>query len=97
MADNGKAVRIEKFRRVLAESVFIEVVLWELPAPAPGSRHRYKYRLALVRNDACILRYDNERGKGDHRHIGEREEAYAFSTLETLLDDFHSDIGRLLK
>lgn len=97
MKDNTKAVLIERFRRPVAEGVFIEAVLWELPVPTPGSRHPYKYRLALIRNDVCILRYDNERGKGDHRHMGEREDAYAFSTLETLLDDFYADIERLLK
>jgi hypothetical protein len=38
------------------------------------------------------VRYDNERGKGDHRHIGEREEGYAFVTLEQLLADFRRDV-----
>lgn len=97
MMNNKKAVLIEKSRRFLADDVFVEVALWHLPASTPGSRHKYKYRLALVRNDVCILRYDNERGKGDHRHIGERDDAYAFSTPETLLDDFYADIERLLK
>lgn len=97
MKDNTKAVLIERSRRSLADGLFAEVVLWELPAPTPGNRHGYKYRLALVRDDVCMLRYYNERGKGDHRHIGEREETYAFSTLETLLDDFYADMERLLK
>jgi hypothetical protein len=35
-----------------------------------GSRHQYKYRLVLVVNDDCVLRYDNEAGKGDHKHVG---------------------------
>jgi Family of unknown function (DUF6516) len=38
------------------------------------------------------VRYDNERGKGDHRHIGEQEEDYVFTTLESLLEDFQRDI-----
>lgn len=65
-----KAVLIEKSRTVLGEAVFFEVVLWHLPDPVPGSAHPFKYRLALVVNGECVLRYDNERGKGDHRHIG---------------------------
>jgi Family of unknown function (DUF6516) len=39
------------------------------------------------------VRYDNERGKGDHRHLGLREEAYVFTTIEQLLDDFERDIA----
>jgi hypothetical protein len=30
--------------------------------------------------------------KGDHRHIGEREEAYGFTTVEQLLADFERDV-----
>jgi hypothetical protein len=38
------------------------------------------------------VRYDNERGKGDHRNIGDVEDAYAFVSLEQLLDDFRHDV-----
>ena len=38
------------------------------------------------------MRYDNERGKGDHRHIGDREEHYVFTALEQLLEDFRRDV-----
>ena len=38
------------------------------------------------------MRYDNERGKGDHRHIGEKEFAYVFVSVEQLLDDFENDV-----
>jgi len=37
----------------------------------------------------------NETGKGDHRHYGEREEAYDFQTIERLVEDFHYDFVRL--
>lgn len=65
-----KAALIEKSRTVIDDTTFFEAVLWHLPAPVPGSGHPFKYRLALVVNGECVLRYDNERGKGDHRHIG---------------------------
>lgn len=97
MTDNTKAELIERTRRELAEGVFVEIVLWKLPAPTPGSNHRFKYRLALIQSDVCVLRYDNERGKGDHRHLADREDPYMFSTLEALLDDFNADVRRLLK
>ena len=35
-----------------------------------------KYRLAFVVEEACVVRYDNERSKGDHRHYGDTEESY---------------------
>ena len=53
---------------------------------------RFKYRLALVADSVCVLRYDNEAGKGDHRHIGRVEELYKFVDPETLLVDFWNDV-----
>lgn len=73
---------------------FVERVIWELPAAAAGPVHGYKYRLAYVVNGNCVLRYDNEARKGDHRHYGEVQSPYHFSSLEQLLTDFHNDIAR---
>lgn len=97
MADNTKAELVYEDRRELGEGIFVEAVLWRLPRPVPGSEHSFKYRLALVIDDECVLRYDNERGKGDHRHYGEREEPYRFTTPEALFADFGVDARRLLK
>lgn len=77
-----------------SERSFVELVLWELPLPIAGSSHPYKYRLAYVVNSNCVLRYDNEVGKGDHRHINRRQSDYKFSTPQRLLADFFSDIAR---
>jgi hypothetical protein len=62
----------------------------------PGSAHPFKYRLALVVNGECVLLYDNERGKGDHRHIGGIEEPITFTTLEALYDAFQADLERIV-
>jgi hypothetical protein len=70
----------------------IHLVLWELDEPLPPCRHRFKYRLAYVVAGVCVVRYDNERGKGDHRHFGDREEPYAFSTPRQLIADFMADV-----
>jgi hypothetical protein len=75
-------------RHVLDPRMFVEIVVWQLPRPARGSAHRFKYRLALVVDGVCLLRYDNETGKGDHRHVHEVEEPYVFSDADTLLADF---------
>jgi len=89
-----KAAELVRTRIILSETAFAELVLWEVPTPVAGSRHRYKYRLAYVVDGVCVLRYDNEAGKGDHCHFGSRESAYAFSTPEKLIADFQRDIGR---
>jgi hypothetical protein len=57
--------------------------------------HGLKYRLFCGRRGECLVRYDNEAGKGDHRHYGEREEPYPFKTVERLLADFRADCARL--
>ena len=92
-----KARLIEKSRTVIGEAIFFEVVLWHLPDPVPGSAHPFKYRLALVVNGECVLRYDNERGKGDHRHIRGTEEPITFTSLEALYDAFRADMRRMLE
>ena len=53
-----------------------------------GSTHSYKYRLAYVVSDECVLRYDNEAGKGDHKHMGVFESGYTFIGLPELLREF---------
>ena len=50
------------------------------------------YRLALVVKGECVLRYDNEAGKGDHRHAGKAERLYRFTTPAQLLADFWADV-----
>lgn len=92
-----KAVLIEKSRTVINETAFFEVVLWHLPAPVPGSKHPFKYRLALVVSGQCLLRYDNERGKGDHRHIRGVEEPVEFTSLEALYEAFQASMEIILK
>jgi hypothetical protein len=38
------------------------------------------------------VRYDNERGEGDHRHVAGVETLYEFVSLDRFLDDFERDI-----
>ena len=70
----------------------IEMVVWQLPAPIPPSGHRFKYRLIFVRDGKRMVGYDNERGKGDHKHLGEREMRYRFVDEAQLLTDFWQDV-----
>ena len=71
---------------------FVEIVIWRVHKPVLASRHPYKYRLAYVVNGKRVVGYDNERGKGDHRHLGKLEEAYDFVTPAELMADFMRDV-----
>ena len=79
-------------RHTVSENAFIEMVVWQLQSSVSGSKHDFKYRLALVVDGTCVLRYDNEAGKGDHKHMGEHEVPYAFTTPRSLLEDFWDDV-----
>lgn len=79
-------------RHILSEDAFVEMVVWRVPSPVAGSAHRFKYRLALVVNGRCVFCYDNEQGKGDHRHTGEDEAPYVFTTPRALVEDFWNDV-----
>jgi len=59
-----------------------------------GSTHDYKYRLAYVVDEVCVLRFDNEAGKGDHVHCGSTEGSYHFVSIDGLLADFSQYIQR---
>ena len=71
---------------------FVQIVVWQVPQPVPPSEHRFKYRLVYVVDGARVVGYDNERGKGDHRHLGDEEMPYTFVDVPTLLDDFWVDV-----
>jgi len=82
-------------RRVpVTKQSFAELVMWEVPESIPGSAHSYKYRLAFIVAGVCVLRYDNETGKGDHRHVKGKELKYRFVSVDQLVADFFEDVKR---
>ena len=87
-----KATLVARTR--IAENAFAELVLWEVPEPVTGSAHGFEYRLAYVVDGVCVVRYENEVGKGDRRHFGDLESEYFFTTTEALLAAFERDIAR---
>ncbi|MGL4488864.1 MAG: toxin-antitoxin system TumE family protein [Rhizobiaceae bacterium] len=87
-----KAELLLRRRIVISENAFVEMVAWRVPEALAGSKHAFKYRFAYVVNEKCVLRYDNERGKGDHRHIDDEENAYTFESVDKLIEDFLSDV-----
>jgi hypothetical protein len=89
-----KAMLLMRTRIAYAESAFAELVLWRVPMPLAGSTHTFKYRLAYVVDGVCVVRYDNEAGKGDHRHVAGKESACQFEAPDKLIAAFQRDIAR---
>jgi hypothetical protein len=84
---------IAKAKEIREDGSIVEIVIWQVHIPLLPCTHSYKYRLYYGADGICRVRYDNERGKGDHRHLGEHEEVYIFTTIEQLLADFETDIN----
>jgi hypothetical protein len=91
---NNKAELLIRQRVPLDAAAFVEIVVWRVPKSVRGSNHDLKYRLALVVDGVCVMRYDNEAGKGDHRHVRGSEQPYQFIDVDTLLADFWSDVDK---
>jgi hypothetical protein len=89
-----KATRIFYDKAVLPDGFIVEMVIWQLPTSSAERPHGLKYRLYFGRNGQRMVGYDNERGKGDHKHILDVEKSYKFTTAEKLVADFLSDIER---
>ncbi|MFM7847944.1 MAG: DUF6516 family protein [Rubrivivax sp.] len=87
-----KATLLAKSKEVRDDGTIVEIVVWELPKPVPPCVHRFKYRLFYGLPGQERVRYDNERGKGDHRHVAGSELGYSFVSLDQLLDDFERDV-----
>ena len=94
MIRHNKARQVFRFRDVW-DDITVEMVIWALPKATADRPHGLKYRLYCGKDGRCVVRYDNETGKGDHRHYGRRQEAYEFESIEKLIADFRTDCERL--
>lgn len=74
------------------EEAFIQIKIWKVKPNVKGSLHEYKYSCAYVVNKICVLRYDNEAGKGDHKHIDGQEMPLQFADIEDLVAQFDADV-----
>jgi hypothetical protein len=77
---------------LLRDRLWLSETAKVVPVPVTGSLRTFKYRLALVSEDDCVMRYENEAGKGDHKHLGAREVPYQFVDIDTLQTDFWADV-----
>lgn len=91
-----KATLIYRLNETRLDGVKVDMVIWQLPTPTPDRPHGLKYRLWAGRDGKTLVRYDNESGKGDHKHLGEAavEEVNCFVSLSKLVADFFADIEK---
>lgn len=83
-----KAVLIYRKTEIRPDGIKLEMVIWQLPVSTPDRPHGLKYRLWAGKGSKTLVRYDNESGKGDHKHIGRVEKPYAWRDMSTLVEDF---------
>ncbi|CAB3775176.1 hypothetical protein LMG29542_08558 [Paraburkholderia humisilvae] len=89
-----KATLLFEDRATYPDGAILEMRVWRLPVTDAERPHGLKYSLFYGRDGQRIIGYDNERGKGDHRHYRDHEEPYAFSTAEQMVADFLDDVER---
>ncbi len=93
-----KAKLIFREKNFLEGGYIVELVLWELPEKTQDRPHGFKYRLYFGDSEGnCLVRYDNESGKGDHKHLAEKEITYKFVDIDTLIKDFYQDVIKYRK
>lgn len=83
-----KAGLVIRRRIAFGNRDFAEMVVWRVPEPVPPTTHGFKYRLVYIIDGRRVLGFDNERGKGDHRHLDGAECPYTFVDVDRLLADF---------
>lgn len=89
-----KATLITRFRDVAPNGDILEMIVWRVPQTVPPCVHDFKYRLVYIVNGTRVIGYDNERGKGDHVHFSDEETAYAFISVDQLIEDFIVEVER---
>lgn len=90
-----KATLLFREKRAEANGIILEIIIWRVPTPVPPCTHNLKYSLFYGRAEQRIIGFDNERGKGDHKHIGGEERAYHFTTAEQLVADFLAEVAKM--
>jgi hypothetical protein len=89
------ATRILSEKRFYEGGYILSITIWGVPEPVSPSTHPFKYSLFLGRRGERLVGYDNERGKGDHKHIRGVESPYEFVSLRRLVVDFVEDAQRV--
>ncbi len=80
---------------IFDDGLIQEIVIWRVPEPVPPTTHGFKYSLFYGGRGGRLVGYDNERGKGDHRHFRGEERPYEFQGWKKLIEDFLADVAAL--
>lgn len=89
-----KAARVFHQKYLMRDGAIVEMTIWRVPKRVRGSAHELKYRLFYGYPGTRVIGYDNETGKGDHRHVRNVESVYRFVNVEQLVSDFLRDVKR---
>lgn len=81
-------------KRINPDGTIVDIKIWQLPGANAERPHGLKYSLFYGRAGERIIGYDNETGKGDHRHSRDLESVYHFVNIEQLMRDFFDDVAR---
>jgi len=87
-----KAELLIRERVVYPDGSLVQMVVWRVPRPVPPTGHGFKYSLVYIVGGDRVLGYDNERGKGDHRHADGGEEPFLFRSIDDLVERFVSEV-----
>lgn len=79
-------------KKPMVDGSVIEMKIWKV-SKTPFMPHGLKYSLVYIESNRRVIGYDNAERKGDHFHLGDKEEPYEFKGIENLLDDFISSVN----
>jgi hypothetical protein len=80
----GSFGAFDKSTFVVGNDCPLELSFGALPSLFRRPGTQFKYPLVHVVAGQCVVRYDNERDKGDHRHFGNKQRAYGFTSPDQL-------------
>jgi Family of unknown function (DUF6516) len=88
------AIPLVFLKRRNTDGTIVDIKIWQLLELTMERPHGLKYSLFYGRAGERIVGYDNETGKGDHRHYGPREMPYIFESMERMMQDFFGDVAK---
>lgn len=88
-----KATLVFHSKSADADGSITEIRIWKVPV-TEHTPFGFKYSLVYAEHGVRIVGYDNERGKGDHRHYDGEETTYIYADVDTLIRDFRADVAQ---
>lgn len=86
-------IRHDRFNDVYGNVV--EMKIWSVPV-TEHTPDGVKYSLVYIVDGERVIGYDNERGKGDHKHIDGKQTPYHFIDVDVLIEDFSSEVEEFI-